>query len=107
MNEKIIFFILVTIATLIEVVADVFLKKWSISNKNALLVIGLIIYFVGTIFWAISLKHEVISKAISIFTIMNLILVVLAGVLMFNESLSSINKVGIALGVISIILIEI
>ena len=71
-----------------------------------LLAIGLIVYFIGTVFWAVSLKYEFLSKAISVFTILNLIIVSLAGVIIFKEDLSVVNKIGIALGALSIILVE-
>lgn len=89
-----------------EVVADILFKKWSIENKNILLAIGLAIYFVGTIFWAVSLKYEHLSKAIAVFTILNLVILVLAGIILFKENLSLANKIGIILGILSIILIE-
>lgn len=104
---KFAFFGLLALAVALEVVGDIFFKKWSLDNKNILLILGLIIYFIGTIFWAISLKYEFLSKAISVFTVLNLILVVLAGVIMFKEDLSIINRIGIALGILSVILIEI
>jgi len=66
----------------------------------------LIVYFVATVIWAFSLKYEFLSKAISIITILNLIIVVLVGVLYFKEDLSIINKVGIVIGIISVILIQ-
>ena len=104
---KSIFFGLVILAVFLEVIGDVLFKRWTLENKNILLIIGLIIYFIGTIFWAISLRYEYLSKAISVFTILNLIIVVLVGVIIFKEDLSLINKIGIGLGVISVILIEI
>lgn len=107
MDVKIIFFILILLAVIIEVVADILLKKWAIANKNLFLILGLIIYFIGTIFWAFSLKYEFLSKAGVVFTILNLILIVLAGVFLFGDKLSITNKLGILLGMISIILIEI
>ncbi|PJE75724.1 hypothetical protein COV04_03385 [Candidatus Uhrbacteria bacterium CG10_big_fil_rev_8_21_14_0_10_48_11] len=64
------------------------------------------VYFIGTIFWAFSLRYDYLSKAISVFTILNLIVVVLVGVLYFNEQLSFVNKIGIVLGIASILLIE-
>jgi len=106
MNLKILFFVLIAISAIFEVFADILFKKWAIGSKFYFLIIGLIIYFIGTIVWAFSLKYELLSKAISIFTILNLIILVLAGILVFNESLSIINKVGIALGILSMILIE-
>ena len=101
------FFILVLVATAMEVLGDVYFKKWSLGGKNALLVLGFVIYAIGTVFWAISLKYEFLSKAISVLTLLNLIIVVLVGVLYFNEHLTLINKIGVALGILSIILIEI
>lgn len=106
-NLKVIFFILISAAVILEVIADIFLKKWALENRNLLLITGLIIYFIGTVFWAISLKYDFLSKAISIFTVLNLIIIVLVGIIIFKEDLSLINKIGIALGVISVILIEI
>ncbi|HEY4495263.1 MAG TPA: EamA family transporter, partial [Candidatus Paceibacterota bacterium] len=70
-------------------------------------IIGLVIYMVGTTFWAYSLKYGHLSKAISIFAILNLVILVLVGVFIFKEDLSLTNKIGIILGIIGIILIEI
>ncbi|MFA5125598.1 MAG: SMR family transporter [archaeon] len=103
---KIIFFSLILVATFLEVVGDVFFKKWSLGESNWILILGFVIYFIGTVFWAFSLKYGFLSKAISVLTILNLIAVVLVGVLYFKEDLSFINKIGIAVGVLSIILIE-
>lgn len=103
---KFIFFGLIALSVVFEVVGDIFFKRWSIDNKNILVYIGLLIYFVGTVFWAISLKYEHLSKAISIFTILNFIIIVFVGVLYFKENLSLINKIGVGLGIISMLLIE-
>jgi len=105
-DPKILFFGLVGLAVFIEVAADIFLKRWAMENQFLLLAIGLGIYFVGTIFWALSLKHEYLSKAGAIFTILNLILVVLAGMIFFKEKLSLAQEIGIILGIISIAMIE-
>jgi drug/metabolite transporter (DMT)-like permease len=70
-----------------------------------MLVLGAAIYFVGTIFWAFSLKYETLSKAGVIFMLANIILITLAGTIIFKENLSLANKIGLALGMISIILV--
>ena len=103
---KYIFFGLMGLAVGLEVIADIFFKKWAMGNKTLLLGIGLLIYFAGTIFWAISLKYEHLSKAIAVFTVLNLIIIVLVGVIYFKEDLSLVNKIGIGLGILSVILIE-
>ena len=106
MTLKFIFFGLIALAVVLEVIGDFLFKKWSVNNRNILLFTGLFIYFIGTIFWAISLKYEYLSKAISIFTVLNLV-VVLVGIIYFKEDLSFINKIGIILGITSVILLEI
>ncbi|OIO80883.1 hypothetical protein AUJ84_02290 [Candidatus Pacearchaeota archaeon CG1_02_32_132] len=106
-GPKTIFLILIALAVVLEVTGDIYFKKYSIENKNVLLFIGLIVYFLGSIFWAISLKYELLSKSITLFTILNLIIVLAVGVLIFNEQISDINKIGIVLGIISVALMEI
>ena len=100
------FFGLIILAVVLEVIGDTLFKKWSIDNRNILLYVGLLIYFLGSVFWAASLKYEYLSKAVSIFTVLNLIVVVLVGALYFREDLSLVNKIGIGLGILSVILIE-
>jgi len=104
---KLIFFGLIILATAFEVMGDIFFKKWSLGGKNILLILGFFIYAIGIIVWAFSLKYDFLSRAISILSILNLIVVVLVGVLYFNETLSFVNKIGIALGILSLVLIEI
>lgn len=106
MIAKYIFLFLITLAMALEVAADVLFKKWSLGSKSCWLIIGLAVYMIGTTFWAYSLKYGHLSKAISIFAVLNLIILVLIGVLVFKEDLSLINKIGIVLGIIGIILIE-
>jgi len=103
---KITFFCLIILAVALEVFADVLFKKWANSNKLYFVIIGFIIYLAGTIFWAFSLKYEFISKAGAVFVLLNLIGLALVGLLIFKEHLSVLNWVGIFLGLISILLIE-
>ena len=106
MNEKTLFFGLIIIAVALEVMADVLFKKWSVENRSAIFVLGMAVYTIGTFFWAVSLRKEYLSKAISVFTVLNLVVVALVGALYFKEELSMLNKAGIVLGVISVILVE-
>lgn len=106
-SSKYLFLILVIVAVAFEVVADIMFKKWATENKNLLIIGGLLIYLVGTVVWAFSMRYNLFSKAVSIFSILNFIAAILIGVLLFKDDLSSINKVGIILGLISIVLIEI
>ena len=103
---KKIFLSIVLIAVVLEVIADVLLKKWAINNKVVFIISGIALYTAATFVWAYSLKFELLSKAITVFTILNLLLVVVAGVIIFKENLSVTNKIGIILGLFAIILLE-
>lgn len=102
--SKIFFFGLLLLGVFFEVIGDTFWKKWAVENKSWFFAVGLIIYFIGSIFWAISLKFDAMSKAIVIFTVLNSIILVGIGVFFFKENLSLANKIGIGLGLVSIIL---
>lgn len=91
----------------LEILGDVFFKKSMVEHKSIYLWIGYGIYIIGALFWALSLKYETLSKAIVIFTVLNLVIVSIIGVFFFHESLTLANKIGILLAVGSILLIEI
>lgn len=103
---KYIFFSLVSFAVLLEVIADIMFRYWGMNEKRWLLAVGMAVYMIGTLFWAYSLKYEYLSKAISVFTILNLVALVLAGVVIFKEDLSLVNKLGILLALVSVVMIE-
>lgn len=100
------FFLLIFLAVLFEVCADILFKYWSNGSRGVFLWSGVALYAIGTIIWASSLKFELLSKAITVFTVLNLLVVVLVGALLFKENLSLINKVGIVLGALSVILVQ-
>ncbi|MFA5999528.1 MAG: SMR family transporter [Candidatus Paceibacterota bacterium] len=100
------YIVLIVIAIVLEVLADILFKEWTIKNQNIILYTGLSIYFIGTYFWAMSLKYELLSKSIVIFSVINLICITLVGLLYYNEQLSLINKIAILFGILSVLLIE-
>lgn len=106
MPIKFIFWSLLLVAVALEVVGDIFFKRWTLEHRPLFLWAGFAIYATGTLLWAFSLKYELLAKAISVFTIVNLICVVLVGILLFDEHISMMSKIGIFLGLISIALIE-
>jgi multidrug transporter EmrE-like cation transporter len=100
------FLLLILSATAFEIIGDVFFKHWAQVDKNIFLWIGFVLYATGILFWAASLKYDLLSKAISVLTVLNLIIVVLVGALFFKERLSWIAILGIVLGIISVILLQ-
>ena len=106
MSMKKYFLLIIFAAVALEVVADILFKKWSLGDNRAFLIAGLALYAIGTAAWAYSLKFEILAKAISVFTILNLVAVALAGLIIFKEHLSLTNKIGFLLGLAGVILIE-
>lgn len=100
------FLILILLAVVFEAVADISFKFAHLQSKQVWLWLGVGLYTVGTVIWAFSLRYEYLSKAISIFTVLNLVAVILVGVLFFQENLSLVNKVGVGLGVLAVILMQ-
>ena len=97
----------VVVVAILEVIGDILFKEWAIHNKNLFLVLGIVFYMIATIFWAFSLKYQDLSKAVVIFAVLTLIIGVLVGVFFYKESLTTLNTIGIILGLASVILIEI
>ncbi len=90
--------VLILLGAALEVAGDVFLKKqqWAL---------GLAIYFLGSCFWALSLKETELSRAIVLFTVVNLLMVVGIGVGYFDETLSVKQIIGVVFALRSLILI--
>ncbi len=104
--NKFIFLGLLLLAVIFETIADVSFKFSYLQSKQIWLWIGVGLYTIGTIIWAFSLRYEYLSKAISIFTVLNLIAVIVVGALFFQENVSLINKLGIGLGIVSVVLMQ-
>lgn len=90
--------ILILLGAVLEVAGDFLLKKQQIAW-------GLVIYFLGSCFWALTLRETELSRAIVLFTVINLLLVVGIGVGHFNETLSPKQMLGVGCALISLILI--
>jgi len=103
--NKLLFFKIILAAVALETVADVLFRKAAIGNKSILLLIGLVCYFVGSIFWANSLKYEYLSRGIVVFVILNMVLDVLIGYFFMSEHLSTLNMTGVGLGFVSLVLL--
>ena len=100
-----IFLVMVGTVTLLEISADILFKEWALKNQIFLLIIGILLYTGSTIVWAFSLKQESLSKAISIFTVLSFIVIVLIGHYFFKENITGLQFVGICLGLASIVLL--
>lgn len=104
--EKILFLSIMVVVAFLEVGGDILFKKWSLAGWTGFLLLGLLAYLLAAGCWAFSLKYETLSRAIFVFTIINLFFGVLAGIMIFGDQITLWQKVGMVLGIISIVLIE-
>jgi multidrug transporter EmrE-like cation transporter len=66
----------------------------------------LALYMVGSICWGLSLQFQGVSRGIIAFAVLNVLMVAVAGIWLFGEHLSTINRIGVLLGVFSLVLVE-
>ncbi len=99
--------VLITGVVLLELVGDIFLKKWAIHDWGMVgFVLGTCMYLGATLLWASSLEVETLARAGLIYGVIALIAGVCTGLMFFHEHLSIANWIGFVLAIISIILIE-
>jgi len=106
MNRRLLFFAILSAGVLLEVAGDVFFKHWAETEKRFILGIGFALYALGSVLWAWSLKFEDLSKAGTLFMLLNVVCIAVVGVVIFKERLSAMNVAGIALAMVSIYLLE-
>jgi multidrug transporter EmrE-like cation transporter len=98
--------VFVFIGVTVEVFADIFFKMWNDKGGNHLIIAGILLYLVGTGCWVTSLKYLSFTKSGIIFLLLSIVMLSLTGLLFFKDDLSIINKIGILLGIASIIMVE-
>jgi len=99
--------IILLIGGTILTIGDIVMKKWVVDNSNFLYFIGLLIYLIGLIFLVQSYKYKNIAIASAIFVIFNVITLLIVSWVFFKEGLSLIQIIGIVLGLISVVILEI
>lgn len=87
-------------------VGDIIMKKWVASNNAYQFTAGLATYLIGLIFLAYSFRYKNIASASTIFVIFNIITLSIVSWLYFKESLSTLQLIGISLGICSILFLE-
>lgn len=106
MSNKYIYILLVLLVVAIDVVGDYLLKKWAIGSNFKFLLLGLSLFMIANLFWALSMKYELLSKVMIFYSVLGVVAGVLVGVLIFKESLNIANWVGFLMALVSLILIN-
>ena len=98
------FYMAMALGALFEVAGDIFLKEW--ANGKRPVWQGLFLYTLGSLGWALCLKHFDLARGLVLFVTLNLVLGVSAGVFLFEEKLQNRDVVGLLLAVAAIACIE-
>jgi len=99
--------ILLLIGGLILTLGDIFMKKWVNTNAWLFYFIGLAAYLIGLNFLAQSFKFKNIAVASVIFVIFNVVTLSIVSWFYFKETLSPIQIIGMIIGIIAIVILEI
>jgi multidrug transporter EmrE-like cation transporter len=99
--------ILLLIGGIILTLGDIMMKKWVNTNSYIFYIIGMIIYLVGLNFLAQSFKFKNIAVASVIFVIFNVVTLSIVSWIYFKETLSPVQIVGMVLGILSIVILEV
>jgi len=85
------FWILISTGALFEVIGDVYFRKQTY-------ILGTLFYGLGTALWAVSLRFETLSKAVILFGVLNALAASIAGIVLFHETLTPTQWLGVCLG---------
>jgi multidrug transporter EmrE-like cation transporter len=99
--------LLVLIGGLILTLGDIVFKNWSLNNSWVTFFCGLFIWTIGLIFLAFSFKYKNIAIASLIFSLSNVISLTVISWLWYNEGLTTNQIIGIILGIIAVIFLEV
>jgi multidrug transporter EmrE-like cation transporter len=104
-GKRVLIYSLLLAAALGEVAGDLLFRKWGIEKKWTVFVAALVIYNVATLLWGFSLQYIQVSTGIIILGVLNVVLVVIGGLVFFQEKLSTMQIVGVVLGIASLTLL--
>ncbi len=89
-----------------EAVADVFSKKYSLSGTYVHWLLAIGAYVVANAFWLMAIRRgSGLARGAVLFSVGSAVVAVLIGLLWYKEHVSTLQLVGIGVGIISIALI--
>jgi spermidine export protein MdtJ len=88
-------------------IGDIFMKYWMENHKFSFFLIGLLIWTVGLICLAYSFKFKHMAVASTMMITLNSVILILVLWIFFKEQLTLTQMVGIALGIVTLYILEI
>lgn len=91
---------------LFEIIADIFSKEWSLSGRILFWGLSLSGYVIANIFWLKAIRlGSGLGRGAILFSVGSAIAAVIIGVVFYREQVGRMELLGIALGVVSLVLI--
>ena len=106
MPSKWVFFLLLLVA--FELIADVLAKQFAISGKPAFAVLSIAGFVAANTAWLASLRTGAeLGRGAILFSVLSAIGAVFIGLVIYHEKASSLQLVGLVLGVVAVALLSI
>ncbi|MCF7846226.1 MAG: hypothetical protein K9L85_03220 [Candidatus Peribacteraceae bacterium] len=92
-------------AIILYAAGDFLGKIWSIKGSNVWLILAMVIYMLGALFFAFAIKKSSLSLAVAIAPLAIAIISLMFGYFYFAERLTNFQYLGIALGLAALTLL--
>ncbi len=97
---------LMTIVVLVEAISDIVAKEFSLYDKLWIGGIAMAGYIATNVFWLFALKAGVgLGRGAVLFSVGSSILGVISGFVLYKEQISTVQFIGVVLGIIASLLI--
>ena len=98
--------ILLITLIILELIADIFAKQWSIGGTRLKWILAFLAYMAANAAWLWAMRKGIsLSKGALIFSIASAILALIVGIGIYKEEIGRFQILGIVLGIISLFLI--
>jgi multidrug transporter EmrE-like cation transporter len=88
------------------IMGDYFAKSWSQNQSNLFLILSLLGYFLSGVFYIPTLLRDNLITTSIIWSLLGIIGFLFIGFIIFKETLSSLQLVGLFFGIISLLLLS-
>ncbi len=89
-----------------EAIADIVSKEWALHGNWLRWTLAIVGYVVANAFWLFALRSgSGLAKGAAIFSVASAIIALILGVILYKENLTTVQLIGVGLGVISLALI--
>ncbi len=104
---KIPLFLLFAVSALFVGIGDYLAKKWSIDHGWGSSAGSLVCYFSSSFFYLLTLTRKGLVVSCVIWSIASIIAFLFVGLVIYNETLSPLQTVGVVLGIVSLLLLNV